>query len=161
MGYTLREACTQLGIAPNTARRWIKQGKLKAELKPGVYGDEYEIDDAEIERVKSGYSQTTTIVRTPEQNSTVEVPTSWLLEQLEDRITTVVRDTVRAQVEAEVSAGLEKLQRENEALRSLIENRLEERDRQLTEAMKNLLEAAKERHDQQHQSKWWPFGRRK
>ena len=42
---TLREACQRLGKSETTLRRWIRTGKLKAELAKG----KYEIDLAEIE----------------------------------------------------------------------------------------------------------------
>lgn len=155
MGYTLREACAELEISLNTARRWIKQGRLEARLKSGPYGDEYEVDEAEIERIKAGYTRTTTIVRSTEEASTVEVPTTWLLTQLEDRLINVIRETVKSEVEAEVSAGLEKLQQENKALRSTIEDSLAERDRKLGEMMRELME----QKQQQKRRSWWRFGR--
>jgi excisionase family DNA binding protein len=38
---TLKDAATRLGISPRTARRWVKEGRLQAELRPGPYGETY------------------------------------------------------------------------------------------------------------------------
>ena len=44
-GYTLREAAQALGVSMITIRRYIKSGKLKAELVPSKFGDSYIIED--------------------------------------------------------------------------------------------------------------------
>jgi excisionase family DNA binding protein len=49
---TLQEACQRLGKSETTLRRWIKTGKLKAELVEG----KYEIDPDEIERLVDDYA---------------------------------------------------------------------------------------------------------
>ncbi|MDQ2741006.1 MAG: helix-turn-helix domain-containing protein [Chloroflexota bacterium] len=38
---TLPEAARQLGVSARTVRRWIHDGKLHAELRPGPYGQQY------------------------------------------------------------------------------------------------------------------------
>lgn len=38
---TLSEAARRLGLSPRTVRRWIHDGKLRAELRPGPYGQQY------------------------------------------------------------------------------------------------------------------------
>ncbi len=40
---SIAEAAERLGKSTRTVRRWIQQGKLKAELQPGPYGEEYRI----------------------------------------------------------------------------------------------------------------------
>jgi excisionase family DNA binding protein len=42
---TLKETSERLKVSERTLRRWIKAGKLQAELVPGAYGDEYRIDE--------------------------------------------------------------------------------------------------------------------
>ncbi len=44
-GYTLREAAQALGVSVVTVRRYIKSGKLKAELIPSKFGESYIIED--------------------------------------------------------------------------------------------------------------------
>jgi excisionase family DNA binding protein len=38
---TLERAARHLGVSTRTLRRWIKAGKLEAELRPGPYGQQY------------------------------------------------------------------------------------------------------------------------
>ena len=41
---TVAEAAERLGLSERTIRRQIKSGKIKAELVPGRYGDEYRVE---------------------------------------------------------------------------------------------------------------------
>jgi excisionase family DNA binding protein len=45
---TLSQAAEQLGISTRTMRRWIHDGKLRAELRPGPYGQQYVVPIAEL-----------------------------------------------------------------------------------------------------------------
>ncbi len=136
----LREAATELQISTNTARRWIKSGKLKATLIEGVYGQEYKIEETELARIKEESQQRTTIVHTINNSPNIEVPASWLLKQLEESITNVVR----GQIEHE----LNNMREENTQLKGYIETRLEERDKKLVNTMKSILESRQTK-------KWW------
>lgn len=40
---SIAQAAECLGVSTKTVRRWIKAGKLPAELIPGLYGPEYRI----------------------------------------------------------------------------------------------------------------------
>jgi MerR family transcriptional regulator, copper efflux regulator len=40
---TVAQAATQLGVNEKTVRRWVKSGRLSAELVPGPYGQQYRI----------------------------------------------------------------------------------------------------------------------
>lgn len=42
-GLTIAQAARSLGVAPRTVRRFIKSGKIDAELVPGPFGQEYRI----------------------------------------------------------------------------------------------------------------------
>ena len=42
-GLTISQAAGSLGVSPRTVRRFIKSGKLHAELIPGIFGQEYRI----------------------------------------------------------------------------------------------------------------------
>jgi MerR family copper efflux transcriptional regulator len=44
-GLTIAEAATSLGVSTRTIRRFIKAGKIKADLVPGQYGEEYRIHE--------------------------------------------------------------------------------------------------------------------
>jgi excisionase family DNA binding protein len=42
-GLTIAEAARSLGVSSRTVRRFIKSGKIHAELIPGLFGQEYRI----------------------------------------------------------------------------------------------------------------------
>jgi len=42
-GLTIAEAARSLGVSTRTVRRFIKSGKIQAELVPGPFGEEYRI----------------------------------------------------------------------------------------------------------------------
>jgi MerR family copper efflux transcriptional regulator len=45
---TLPDAAQQLGVSPRTIRRWIKEGKVRAELRPGPYGQQYYVPATQV-----------------------------------------------------------------------------------------------------------------
>jgi MerR family copper efflux transcriptional regulator len=42
-GLTIAQAASSLGVSTRTVRRFIKSGKIKAELVPGPFGQEYRV----------------------------------------------------------------------------------------------------------------------
>jgi excisionase family DNA binding protein len=42
---TIAQAAKRLGVSTRTIRRFIKSGKIQAELVPGTFGDEYRIGE--------------------------------------------------------------------------------------------------------------------
>ena len=46
---TLAAVAARLGVSPRTARRWIREGKIHAELREGPSGLEYHVPEAQIE----------------------------------------------------------------------------------------------------------------
>ena len=44
-GLTIAEAARSLGVSSRTVRRFIKSGKIQAELVPGPFGEEYRISE--------------------------------------------------------------------------------------------------------------------
>ena len=53
-GLTIAQSAKLLGVSSRTVRRFIKAGKLQAELVPGPFGEEYRILElpAELQRLK-------------------------------------------------------------------------------------------------------------
>jgi excisionase family DNA binding protein len=52
-GLTIAQAAQSLGVSSRTVRRFIKSGKLNAELVPGPFGEEYRILELPAELYKS------------------------------------------------------------------------------------------------------------
>jgi len=44
-GLTIPEAAKTLGVSSRTVRRFIKSGKIQAQLVPGAFGQEYQISE--------------------------------------------------------------------------------------------------------------------
>ncbi len=47
--YSIAEAARLKGVHPNTVRKYIRQGRIKAETIQGPYGVEYAIPEAELD----------------------------------------------------------------------------------------------------------------
>ncbi len=56
-GFSINEAARELGVSTRTVRRFIKAGKLKAELIEGVFGPEYRINELPPELQKNAAVQ--------------------------------------------------------------------------------------------------------
>ncbi len=52
-GLTISEAAKTLGVSSRTVRRFIKSGKIQAELVPGPFGQEYRVLELPAELHKS------------------------------------------------------------------------------------------------------------
>jgi len=52
-GLTIAQAAQSLGVSSRTVRRFIKSGKLNAELVPGPFGEEYRILELPADLYKS------------------------------------------------------------------------------------------------------------
>ena len=50
--FTLEKAAVHLGVSTRTLRRWIKTGKLNAQLRPGPYGRQYLIPRSSVAGVE-------------------------------------------------------------------------------------------------------------
>ena len=48
-GLTIAEAARSLGVSSRTVRRYVKSGKIQAELVPGLFGQEYRIFELPVE----------------------------------------------------------------------------------------------------------------
>ena len=49
---TLTEAADLLGISSWTARRWVREGRLQAEVRAGAYGPQYYVHAAQVEAIR-------------------------------------------------------------------------------------------------------------
>jgi len=46
---SLAAVASRLGVSPRTARRWIRHGKIHAELRRGAHGTEYQVPEGQLE----------------------------------------------------------------------------------------------------------------
>ena len=53
-GLTIAQAARELGVSTRTVRRFIKSGKISAELVPGPFGEEYRILELPVVSHKPG-----------------------------------------------------------------------------------------------------------
>ena len=49
---TLEQAARHLGLSTRTLRRWIRSGKLQADLRPGPYGQQYLVPIRQLDAVQ-------------------------------------------------------------------------------------------------------------
>jgi excisionase family DNA binding protein len=147
---TLSQAAEQLGISARTCRRWIREGKLQAELAQGPYGPQYTIAADQINTVQQ-IKDVVTVHREADLPSVVRI----IAETMDSRLVGMTEciDTLRAEV--------------TEAVKSQTEDtssQLEEVTKQIDELM-NLLQQMQQNQlaivEQQDGSRrhWWQFGK--
>jgi MerR family transcriptional regulator, copper efflux regulator len=138
-GLDLRSAAAHLGVSQKTIRRWIKSGRLAAELVPGPRGDHYRV------RVSDLWEQAQTIAdESDNPESTGQSP----LVRTEPELRGLV---------AAISAALDErdssLRGDIAALRQevqLLRQYLEARDLASDEAAESLARSGR---------RWWQFWR--
>jgi hypothetical protein len=132
----------KLGVAPRTARRWIREGKIHAELRRGANGTEYQVPEGQLRSavaIKAAVQHQSPLDDYLNERDGNVIS---LLEQLRDRLA----------VAAESQTSLEE--------------RIREEMRQIHQQLAAGIEAL--RHAHVHEvappeptpaRKWWPFGR--
>ena len=63
-GMTIAEAAKSLGVSSRTVRRYVKSGKIHAEMVPGPFGQEYRIIELPVE-----FRKEKPLDKTPDQSS--------------------------------------------------------------------------------------------
>lgn len=103
-------------------------------------------------RVEEALSQSGLPVTVTVDGQEIAMTATEALQELQKSITTAMTamTTGMAELRQEVAASRE----ETEQLRNFLNNRLEERDRQLTETMRMLLER---RQEEVKKKGWWPW----
>ncbi|MFD1673516.1 helix-turn-helix domain-containing protein [Alicyclobacillus fodiniaquatilis] len=181
---TLKEAAQHFGVSVQTIRRWIKDGKLEAELQDSPYGRQYFIPAYQI-KTAAEVQDVVKVDRTVDMASLVRVMDQYLNERdqsLLDVLQSVqsdIRESIQRheQREEELIKEIRVAREENKELRDFIDNRLEEqerkteeRDAKLTDALRLMEEirslqeqaSALESQQSKEESKrrpWWRFGR--
>jgi excisionase family DNA binding protein len=103
---TLSQAAKHLGLAPRTIRRWIHDGKLQAELRPGPYGQQYLVPTRHLQAI-----QVTRDVERADRQADLAALTQLLEEYLGRRESALTVEL------AELRGAVERLRDEQQALR--------------------------------------------
>lgn len=132
MGLNIREAANKLGMSSATIRRWIRNGRLEAELINGPYGQQYKISEEALERAKE------------QENTPVIIHNTATQEQLQHSIQQIVSSVISEELEPiknELQSTREELQKVREQDRQIHEKR----DKQLLMLIREMQEMQKER----------------
>lgn len=163
---TLKEAAERLGVSPTTARRMVKDGRLKAELRDGPRGPCYYVDESEI-RTAQEITDVVPVSRPVSVEALADAVADAVAARIADTVSTRVQEALeasakeQARTRAELEALTQEQARTREAMEALtkelaanreaqerIERSIEERDRKLTEALRKLTEREERRP-------WW------
>lgn len=135
---TLQEAAQQLGISPRTARRWIREGRLEAEMRQGPYGPQYFIASSQIQTAQ----QITDVVRVERQvdMTTLAKALSSYLEEREDALAQAL-ESLRVEYKQAVQGQEQQaltMQKEIEELRLELAARDERQQRRDAELLQEV-----------------------
>ncbi len=103
---SVAEAASRLGVNEKTIRRWVKAGRLSAELEPGPYGQQYRIPVDALQTAQQALA-----VVTVERGADPQALALAIVQALEPR-------------DAAIRAEVEALRGELGALRVLLDERL-------------------------------------
>lgn len=160
---TLKEAAQYFGVSEQTVRRWIKSGKITAELRDSPYGPQYYVPGYQIQAAAE-IQDVVKVDRTVDMASLAKVMEHYLTEREQALLETMegIQSEIRESIqrfehrESELVNEIAAAREENKALRELVEDRLEERDRKLMETLRALQQKA----DQEKRKKsWWPWNK--
>ena len=139
---TLAAVAEQLGVSPRTARRWIREGKIHAELRDGPNGTEYHVPAEQIE--------TAAAIRDAMPD---DASLDRYLDEREGNVITLLedlRDRLAAATEGQVS----------------LEERLRAEMREIQDQLEAGIEALRHARVQENDPPpepprrwWWPFGK--
>lgn len=172
---TLKEAAQHFGVSIQTIRRWIKDGKIEAELRDSPYGQQYYIPAYQI-RTAAEIQDVVRVDRTVEMASLAHVMERYISEREQALLNALgtmqaeIRESIQRgeqreqELRQEIAATREENDRLHQALYERLnqqEKRAEERDQMLTQTMKMMLEQAQERAQEESKQKkgWWPWRR--
>ncbi|HEX6971596.1 MAG TPA: helix-turn-helix domain-containing protein [Limnochordia bacterium] len=143
----LKEAARRLGISLTTARRWIKDGKLPAELRPGAYGDQYMVPERAVDTAQQIHD----VVKVDRQADLVAFAQA--LEGYLSRRDAALVGALESDREA-VTTELARVRAELEATRQQVAAATLERDRRAEERDRRLLEAIRALQAERRRGFW-------
>lgn len=145
----VKDAAKRLGVADKTIRRKIEAGELEAKLIPSPFGrDMWVINETQIQTAQQVID-------------IVEVKQEYELKDVAFAVAAIVRDR-DAERDARMAAQIKDIQQpileeikalreQNEQLRTLFEQRQDDRDRMILEVIREKQEVRKK--------SWWQFGK--
>lgn len=83
---SLAAVASRLGVSPRTAQRWIRDGKIHAELRRGARGTEYQVPEGQLESavaIKAAVGEQSSVEEYLSQHDGNVIS---LLEDLRDRL---------------------------------------------------------------------------
>lgn len=143
----LKEAASRLGVSLTTARRWVKDGKLAAELRPGAYGDQYMVPLRAVDTAQEIHD----VVKVDRQADLVAFAQA--LEGYLSRRDAALVGALESDREA-VSTELGRIRAELEATRQQIAAATIERDRRAEERDRRLLETIRSIQEERRRGFW-------
>ena len=158
---TLKEAAEHFRVSVQTIRRWIKDGKITAELRDSPYGQQYFIPAHEVQTA-SEIKDVVKVDHTVDVTSLARIMSSYIGEREEallnvlESIQTEIRESIQRQEQRqeELVKEIAATREENKELRNLIGERLEDRDRKLMETLRALQQSAEQ---EKKKKSWWTW----
>lgn len=150
-GMDIKEAATMLDVSETTIRRWIKSGRLEAELQEGPYGPQYFITPEDLEKAKN-YEPASIVIQNTSQASQLDLQMA-----IQGAISEALTKEM-AKVEEGIQKEIDSLKSELEDTRKALAIGLEERDKKLIEVMRSILEHQREEYERREREKalpWW------
>lgn len=144
----LKEAAQYFEVSPQTIRRWIKDGRLQAELRESVYGKQYFIPRHQIDKVAQ-IQDVVSVERTVEIASLLKAMESYFSER-ENRL----MDEMGA-LREEVAAAREQISNKQEQ----VTERMENHDRLLMETLRAIQEQTATLQAEKSKRKFWPWSK--
>jgi len=136
--YTIKEVAQALDISERTVRRRIKSGEIRAEKKPGPFGEQWMIP---IEELEASYSVEDVVqLQRPLTPAKLQQVLMQALEERDQRLQEQLSDLQKA-----VDELVLVLERQEKARREWVEKR----DRELMELVRQLQEERQDRRP------WW------
>lgn len=158
---TLKEAAQHFGVSVQTIRRWIKDGKLQAELRESPYGQQYYIPAYQIKTVAE-IQDVVRVDHTADIASLTNVVERFMSEreqallQALESVQNEIKESIQRseQREKEMMKEIAATREENKNLHNELKERLEQRDKALMETLRALQERVQE-EQKQKKKRWW------
>lgn len=145
----IKDAAAQMGVADKTIRRKIEAGELTAQLVPSPYGrDMWVVEESQIQTAQ----KIVDIVEVKQEYELKDIAltlSNFITERDADRDAHMTEQIKNLQ--QPILDEIKALREENEQLRTLIDQRLDERDRIILEAIREKQVVKKK--------PWWQFGK--